>query len=40
MLGVEGDQISGDTTFTSQVTGYQVHAIEKAIRPLFADQVT
>jgi len=27
-------------TFTSQVTGWQVNAIEKAIRPLFADRVT
>ena len=25
----------GDTTFTSQVTGYQTHVIEKAIRLLF-----
>jgi len=30
----------GDNIFTSQVTGFQVHAIEKAIRPLFVDQVT
>jgi len=27
----------GDNIFTNQVTGYQVHAIEKAIRPLIAD---
>ena len=29
-----------DTTFTSQVTDCQVHAIEKTIRPLYADRVT
>jgi len=28
------------TTLTSQVMNFQVHAIRKAIRPLFADQVT
>jgi len=32
------NQISG--IFTSQVTGCQVHAIGKAIRPIFNDQVT
>ena len=32
--------LGGDTTFTSQVTGSHVHAIENAIRPLFADRVT
>jgi len=30
----------GDNIFTSQVTGCQVHAIKKAIRPLIADRVT
>ena len=38
--GYEGNKLQGDTTFTSQVTGCQVHAIEKAIRPLFTYRVT
>jgi len=35
-----GIREQGDTTFTSQVTGYLVYAIEKAIWPPFANQVT
>ena len=33
ILGYKGTTFQGDTTLTSQVTGCQVHAIEKAIRP-------
>ena len=33
--GYKGTKFQGDTTFTSQVTGSQVHATEKAIRPPF-----
>ena len=39
ILVVQKDQILDDTTFTSQVTDCQIHAIE-AISPLFADWVT
>jgi len=35
MLGYEGTKCQGDTVFTGQVIGCQVHAFEKAIRPLF-----
>ena len=34
------EKLLGGTKFTSKVMGYQVHAIEKAIRPPFTDQVT
>jgi len=33
-------KLQGDAKFTSKVMGYQIYAIEKAIRPLFADQTT
>ena len=39
-LESKGTKLQGDTTFTSRVMDCQVHAIEKAIRPLFADRVT
>jgi len=32
--------LQGATKFTSKVMSCQVRAIEKAIRPLFADRVT
>ena len=33
-------KFQGDTTFTSQLIGHQVNAIEDATRSLFADRVT
>jgi len=32
--------VKDDNIFTSQVTGCQVHTIENAIWPLFADWIT
>jgi len=41
MLGVYmWTKLQGDTEFTNKIMGCQVHAIEKAIRPLFTDWVT
>jgi len=36
----KGTNCLGDTIFTSQVTSFLVHAIEKDIRSLFTDWVT
>jgi len=38
--GDKWTKYQGDNIFTNQVTACQVHATEKAVRPLFADQVT
>jgi len=42
ILGVyiSGQNLQGDTKFTSNVMSCQVHAIEKALRYLFAEQIT
>ena len=40
VTGIKGTKFQGDYIFISQGTGCQVHAIEKAIRPLFTDRVT
>ena len=40
MLGYKATKFQGGRIFTNKVMGCQVHVIGKAIRPLFADQVT
>ena len=35
MLRVKETKLQGNTTFISQVIGFQMHAIEKALRPFF-----